>query len=432
MNNNDLLNAQDEVLKGEKFNDFLTKTDIVETIHVNGNDGNNDDLLKDDELLKDVNNFLKNYDGDNPSTHYDPFEGEVFDAEEAVCMGPIVTNQDNEEVDYVDTLPLGEPLDIELEENPLVESKEPIDEDSFLKASDMDTLKYLQKAANMNDINRMMDTMKSQCDSFLTDSNDEIGIHLDNEALKRTEEEIKALTAEEIIDIYTINGEQIGVITASDKDDISFRRDYLLLRKQTIEATQKFDEEIAKINAEIAECQEEFDKAVNTYGNVSNLVSERLDECIANAKSEDDLNRFLAYRKAFDNAFDLDNVVEFAKSPRGRGIIGAYRNDAKSNDIYKKYLKVCERIRSNNNLNKYSGIEAKFLPAEYNERPDIFLFTIIMMVSMWHNKPIKKTDIVFLSQFNINIRDLFYDNFNDDEKKAQFIENIRKVIEVFM
>lgn len=304
-------------------------------------------------------------------------------------------------------------------------------DDSFLREEDMTTLKYLQRNAQINDINRMIDAVKSRCDGILNDDNDEIGIYLDEIASKYTEDEIKAMSDEEITNIYTYNGEPIGV-SLEGVNENDFKRDYLILRKQSKEATEKFDAEIERLNAEIAESQEEFNKAISQFGSVSNLVSTRLDECIADAKTVEEKERFLSYRIAFDNAFNLDNVIEFAKSPRGKAIYGTYRDDKKAQSIYKRYIKVCNIIRNNNDLTRYYGLEAKFLGEDYNTRPNVFLFTVISLVASWYNKPINKTDVVFLSQFNINIRNLYYNNFETKEIEQEFISNIKKVVEVFM
>lgn len=317
----------------------------------------------------------------------------------------------------------------------------PIDKDfigqtsDFIGPEDYDTVKLLSLKSKVNDLTKLTEQLKSKQNNMINDD-EGAGDYLDEAIADYTVDELKALTNDELDDIYTYNDTAIEFQTDfdSEKQRYEFQRDYLVMRKETITAISKFDEESAKINAELAEHQAELDHLLDTYGDMEGMIRSKLDSKIENATDDYERELYTNMRTSFEYAFNLDNVIAYVKSYRGRSIISDYRDAKKSNKVYRHYLKVIESLGITTNLTGFRNLEKNFLVVDdnliYNKRPNIFVFSVIHYISSWYNKEYSKVDGLFITQFIINLKNLFYDKFSDEEVKEKFIDRIKTVIDI--
>ena len=259
-----------------------------------------------------------------------------------------------------------------------------------------------------------------------------------DEAIKDfTVEQIKAMDAATLQRIYTVEetNEPMELdISVDDADYVEFMRDYLILRKETLESNIKFEEEIAKLEAEIAENQEEFDKAIQEFSNITNVVIERMKELAENGENETTREMAKNILKAIDDALNLDTVKAFVKSYKyGTDTLRLFRSHDDSMSTYRRYLAVSKKLGCDKDLIVFSGLENNYLPSEYHKRPNMFVFTIMHMVATWKGKCDNDPYYgLFLTQLYVNLKNLYTDRFDTDEQKTTFINAIKEVLDVHL
>ena len=311
---------------------------------------------------------------------------------------------------------------------------EVLEHEDFVNNNNVDEFKLMGLKSRVDDISSMMENVSNQRNSLIASDEEVKCDTLDKILLDMTEEEIKALSEEKLDELLIDDdGEPIHfVIDFKDEPDkfIEFKKDFLVFRKMTNESIDKFNEELEQANAEIAESQEEFNKLVNSYGNMSNLIRHTLEERLENAETDEKKELVKKLLDAFNNAETLDNIKKYCSSPSGNSIIGDYKNDKKSHYIYRRYMKVIQPLDIKTDLTKFTKLEERFLPEEYHGRDNIFMFAVIHYVASWLNKDYTKIDGLFLTQFTINLKNLYYDKFNTEEDRQRFIDSIIEVIKI--
>lgn len=324
-----------------------------------------------------------------------------------------------------------------VEDNAVVDTSSIAEEyidNEFINDENMEEFKLMNLLSKRNDIKNMVNKVEQGQKRFVSD--DALLDHIESAISDLDVEAIQNLTDDEITNIFTIDGEEhkLDISVDDPTKEIEFKRDFLVLSKKSNDAMRKFDEEMNKIETEISTYSEDLKEAMNEFGNMSNLIRSK----IANAAetTDDDGKRDL-YNKllvAFDNGYTLDNVKEYYTkySHKAKGLIGDYHNNKKSHYIYRKYKRVIESLNIDTDLTKFPNLETQFLSQEFHDRHNIFLFAIISMVASWEGKNVNKIDGLFLTQFCINIKNLFYNKFDNEETKAKFIGNIIDVLDIIV
>jgi len=302
--------------------------------------------------------------------------------------------------------------------------------DSIVTDDNADEFKMLNLLSKRNDVKNMMNTMKNEQNKLIKDV-DKAEI-IDERLASMSVEEVENLSYSQVEDIYTINGEKFELSISFDTHDkeMEFKKDFLVFMKKSSDTMERFDEELAKIEKEIADNQEEFDRVVSTFGNMSNLIRSKLVEKYETATDEGKKELYSLLIKEYDYGFTLDNVKDFYSTFRARNVLGDYKDDKRSNYIYRKYKKVIQSLGITTDLASFAGLEKKFLSEDHQSHPNIFIFAIISMVASWAKNTNNKNRGLFLTQFTINIKNLFYNKFDSEEERAKFIANITEVMDL--
>lgn len=282
----------------------------------------------------------------------------------------------------------------------------------------------------MNDIKRISDDINEKTKTVI-DDDDELTF-FDEIAMKFEDGEIAKLSDDEIDEIYNNNGNPIELAFEfkNPEDTKAFKRDFLEFRRQSIITTRMLEEETEKMNKMFEESQAEIDEIIRTYGNMDNLIRNTLEKRLEEANTEERKELIRKLIRNFDYAFSLDNIKDFINSYKGKSIISYYRDDKQSRYIYRRYRKVCDSYKIKTDLSKFGGLEEHFIGKEYNNRPNIFLFTIIYYISTFANKEVDRTIGLFLTQLSINLKNLIYNKFEEETTKETFVNNIKTVIEM--
>jgi len=330
--------------------------------------------------------------------------------------------------DEIETLPTNTSIDLNDVEPAVDDENE--DYGDLVDSNNKRAFELFNMKSKMNDIKRIADDIQEKTKTVI-ENEDELSV-FDEIALKFDDDEIEKLTDEAIEEIYNNNGNpiELNFEFENPEDTKAFKRDFLEFRRQSILTTRTLNEEMEKMNKIFEESQAELDEIVERYGNMDNLIRTTLEDRLEEADTEEKKNLIKKLINNFDYALSLDNIKDFVNSYKGRSIIGYYRDDKKSQYIYKGYRKMCDVYKIKTDLAKFGGLEEQVIGEEYNKRPNIFLFTIMYYISTFANKEVDRTIGLFLTQLTINLKNLIYNKFEDETTKETFSNNIKSVIEM--
>lgn len=251
----------------------------------------------------------------------------------------------------------------------------------------------------------------------------------------KTIEEIKNASDEEIMGLFKT--EDGGVIELTidinnPEEAIKFRRDFLIFMKESIEAQKVIDEETAKLEKEIAESQEEYNKLIEQFGDFETYVEEQLNSRLENATGEEK-ERLIIVKKYYDEGTNLDELYEHYKTI-GPSVIQNTISDLKSisraKRVYEKYKKQLIRLNIKTDLTDFDGLELQ-LDEKYHSYKNIFLFAVIKYIA-YKKEVSSNREGVFLSRLAENVRKLLADKFKDEARKEQFVASVSKVLDLFI
>lgn len=334
--------------------------------------------------------------------------------------------------------------DEEIESEDVFEPTENEDEllkygvDGLVNEENASAFKFLNLKSQLTDISKLSDQLKERSNYFInsTEAEDDeleaMDEYIENAIDKITEDEIKEMSDSDIDDFLTYNGTPLTFTLDFDDEEKyrTFKRDYLLFRKRTHDAIKSFDVEIEKINNEISKSQAEFDEICNKYSNITNLVIETLKNKYETEENEEKKDLYKKLLDALDYALNLNNLKEYLRSYRGRKILSDFKFPKSSMEIYRKYKKVNDSLNVKIDLKNYPDLESKVLGEEYNKRPNIILFSMMHFIASQYNKDIDKSFGVFINQFTVNLRNLWYDKFDNEEEKAILINAFKEIIDI--
>lgn len=293
-------------------------------------------------------------------------------------------------------------------------------------------LSVLNKKAQATELSETVKKIRDREDSFLPDDvADEFSDSLDAWCETHTIEDIDALTKEGLKEIFTHGDDEIefSLDFKNEDESIKFKKDYLKYRKESYDAIVKFDKEIEKLEEEYKEAEKELDSYIKQFGSINGLIRSRLVHMIENSADENK-EKFEKYLEYYDYGFSLENIKQYARSFRGKNIYSDYKFDKNSHKIYNKYLKVCETLKITTDLTKYPDLEERCLEGDYSHTPNLFLFSIIHYIASLYNKTDELYYGLFLSQLSINVKNLLFDKFDNDEDKHEFIKNVVEILDI--
>lgn len=323
-------------------------------------------------------------------------------------------------------------------------SEEPLDEnkneeievpdilqDEFVNDENVKTVSMLNLKSKLNDVTMLADDLKKQNNKLLSNNEDDADF-IDSRLEGITEEDIKTMSNDDIEKFFSSDDTVVTFNIPFDNHDheMRFKRDFLIYRVQSNEAIRNLDNEVAKIQEEIAESQAEFDEIVNSYGNMNNWIRTTIEDKINNADTEDKKELYCKIRDNFECSFTLANLKEYLQSYKGRFIIPDFGIEKKSMDIYKRYCKVMTRMKVREDLSKFVDIERKFIGEEYAKRPNILMFSMMHLISSHYKDEELSAFGLFVTQFIINTKNLILNKFEDENEKETFINSIKEVIDI--
>lgn len=249
-------------------------------------------------------------------------------------------------------------------------------------------------------------TMREQQQNYLQDNEDEF------------EKVVKDLTVKQIEDMsddellafnnYAENYYYIEEPEFETKEElVEYIRSILTFLVQTYEFTIEMESKINEYNKLNEETDRKLKEAFGLKEDQSSIhaIENAIEKGLLKAKETGDkekYNKILQSKNTFNETFTLKRLKELYKDLD----VNNLKEDAKSDrsiSIYKKYLNVQKELGLRYDLTKISDLELRFLPEEYKELNNLFIFTLIKYISKLLDNNYTSDSLFFVSQLTTNL-----------------------------
>lgn len=295
-------------------------------------------------------------------------------------------------------------------------------------------MNYAELDHKMNNLKKTKKTIDSGRKKYLTDEEFEKILH---EKLQTLTKDINDMSLEELRAFNKIDDEHT-LIEEPNMDDDTLK-EYMQGVFEYMKSSDKFNTEIDDLVKEYDHIQEEMDRIVEetieeqAKGDVINYLRETINKLLNIAKENNNLEsitKFETMQLAFEDSFKLNRIFDlYTKIGVGNTKI---ESEKKAGYIYNRYKDKMRQLKLKNDLVYLSNLEEKFLPEEYHDRNNLFVFIIMKYISKLSivNGLDKNNDIVFASQITTNLFLLFKNKLKDDDKEL-LLTNIKRVLDLF-
>lgn len=305
-------------------------------------------------------------------------------------------------------------------------------------------------ADDYKELEGMIKSMESDIKTLsdLADS-DIIGVYELNPSIKdvlmgMSQEELQAISEESQINEILKQGncdiDSYKSIWSSMNDEpgddfVKSTKEMFLSYKDSASQIKELEDEKNKITDELKQVTENWFEYVNS-AEYKQKKLDKLNELREKAESEADP---LAKKKILEmiSSMESGQTLQFLfdrieKNPEieTRAIKDSYFDSAKSQLIIKKFKSRLPRYNYNEDIYKmFFNIEEKFLPEEYHDFNNIFLFHVMRFIS--HTDTYNKRDSLYVSSILMKLYNLLYHKFGDDDTEIEFLGIIKKFDDYF-
>ena len=305
-------------------------------------------------------------------------------------------------------------------------------------------------ADDYKELEGMIKSMESDIKTLsdLADS-DIIGVYELNPSIKdvlmgMSQEELQAISEESQINEILKQGncdiDSYKSIWSSMNDEpgddfVKSTKEMFLSYKDSASQIKELEDEKNKITDELKQVTENWFEYVNS-AEYKQKKLDKLNELREKAESEADP---LAKKKILEmiSSMESGQTLQFLfdrieKNPEieTRAIKDSYFDSAKSQLIIKKFKSRLPRYNYNEDIYKmFFNIEEKFLPEEYHDFNNIFLFHVMRFIS--HTDTYNKRDSLYVSSILMKLYNLLYHKFGDDDTEIEFLGVIKRFDDYF-
>lgn len=295
-------------------------------------------------------------------------------------------------------------------------------------------MNYAELDHKMNNLKKTKENIDSGRKKYLTDDEFEKILH---DKLQTLTKDISDMSLEELREFNKIDDENT-LIEEPNMDDDTLK-EYMQGVFEYMKSSDNFNTEIDGLLKEYDHIQEEMNRIVEesieeqAQGDVIKYLRDTINKLLNIAKENDNkesITKFETMQLAFDDSFKLNRIFDLYK----RIGVGNTKieSEKKAGYIYNRYKDKMRQLELKNDLVYLSNLENKFLPEEYHDRNNLFVFIIMKYISKLSivNGLDKNNDIVFASQITTNLFLLFKNKLKDDDKEL-LLTNIKRVLDLF-
>lgn len=295
-------------------------------------------------------------------------------------------------------------------------------------------MNYAELDHKMNNLKKTKENIDSGRKKYLTDDEFEKILH---DKLQTLTKDISDMSLEELKEFNKIDDENT-LIEEPNMDDDTLK-EYMQGVFEYMKSSDNFNTEIDGLLKEYDHIQEEMNRIVEesieeqAQGDVIKYLRDTINKLLNIAKennNKESITKFETMQLAFDDSFKLNRIFDLYK----RIGVGNTKieSEKKAGYIYNRYKDKMRQLGLKNDLVYLSNLENKFLPEEYHDRNNLFVFIIMKYISKLSivNGLDKNNDIVFASQITTNLFLLFKNKLKDENKELLLI-NIKRVLDLF-
>lgn len=295
-------------------------------------------------------------------------------------------------------------------------------------------MNYAELDHKMNNLKKTKENIDSGRKKYLTDDEFEKILH---DKLQTLTKDISDMSLEELREFNKIDDENT-LIEEPNMDDDTLK-EYMQGVFEYMKSSDNFNTEIDELLKEYNHIQEEMNRIVEesieeqAQGDVIKYLRDTINKLLNIAKennNKESITKFETMQLAFEDSFKLNRIFDLYK----RIGVGNTKieSEKKAGYIYNKYKDKMRQLELKNDLVYLSNLENKFLPEEYHDRNNLFVFIIMKYISKLSivKGLDKNNDIVFASQITTNLFLLFKNKLKDEDKEL-LLTNIKRVLDLF-
>ena len=295
-------------------------------------------------------------------------------------------------------------------------------------------MNYAELDHKMNNLKKTKENIDSGRKKYLTDDEFEKILH---DKLQTLTKDISDMSLEELKELNKIDDENT-LIEEPNMDDDTLK-EYMQGVFEYMKSSDNFNTEIDGLLKEYDHIQEEMNRLVEesieeqAQGDVIKYLRDTINKLLNIAKennNKESITKFETMQLAFEDSFKLNRIFDLYK----RIGVGNTKieSEKKAGYIYNRYKDKMRQLELKNDLVYLSNLENKFLPEEYHDRNNLFVFIIMKYISKLSivNGLDKNNDIVFASQITTNLFLLFKNKLKDEDKEL-LLTNIKRVLDLF-
>ena len=295
-------------------------------------------------------------------------------------------------------------------------------------------MNYAELDHKINNLKKTKENIDSGRKKYLTDDEFEKILH---DKLQTLTKNISDMSLEELREFNKIDDENT-LIEEPNMDDDTLK-EYMQGVFEYMKSSDNFNTEIDELLKEYDHIQEEMNRIVEesieeqAQGDVIKYLRDTITKLLNIAKennNKESITKFETMQLAFDDSFKLNRIFDLYK----RIGVGNTKieSEKKAGYIYNRYKDKMRQLELKNDLVYLSNLENKFLPEEYHDRNNLFVFIIMKYISKLSivKGLDKNNDIVFASQITTNLFLLFKNKLKDEDKEL-LLTNIKRVLDLF-
>ena len=291
----------------------------------------------------------------------------------------------------------------------------------------------MENTTKLNQAKLKLSKLREQQSKYLENSEDDFAKIIKDLTIPQ----IEKMTNEEVIEFnrYEEGKKYLEEPEFETSDELAcYLRSIFIFLIKTYEFGIEMDNKVKELD-EIAEetghiLKETF--GLNDEANPIEVILAAIDKGLTKAQEngdEEQFDKILKSKKTFKETFTLDRMKELYKTLDPENL----KADAKSTrsvDIYKKYLRVQQHLGSRYDLCSIHDLELRFLPEEYHEMNNLFIFACMKYISKLLDSRQYDSDTgLFVSQLTTNLFMLHTDKLLE-EHKTLLLDNIKEFLDM--
>lgn len=295
-------------------------------------------------------------------------------------------------------------------------------------------MNYAELDHKVNNLKKTKENIDIGRKKYLTYDEFEKILH---DKLQNLTKDISDMSLEELREFNKIDDENT-LIEEPNMDDETLK-EYMQGVFEYMKSSDNFNTEVDGLLKEYDHIQEEMNRIVEesieeqAQGDIIKYLRDTINKLLNIAKennNKESITKFETMQLAFEDSFKLNRIFDLYK----RIGVGNTKieSEKKAGYIYNKYKDKMRQLELKNDLVYLSNLENKFLPEEYHDRNNLFVFIIMKYISKLSivKGLDKNNDIVFASQITTNLFLLFKNKLKDEDKELLLI-NIKRVLDLF-